>query len=241
MKFLKNHILPLLAVVGGIAVLLLRLCHFATANEWGLLASGHFAGITAGILTLLIPAVLLWRSLVLPKDNGSRFPASVITALGYGIGAVGVAVTAIGFLLNPADNLLTITGVVGVVAAVALGLLGNCRWQGARGNVLYYGAVCLFFMLLLICQYRLWSSESQLQIYGCPLLATVCLMIGTFHRACFDGKMGNLRLFTFFHTVSIFFCLAAIPGSDFWCLYLGGAIWSVTDLLNLTAAPQEGG
>ena len=241
MKFLKNHILPLLAVVGGVAAMVLRLCHFATANEWGLLASGHFAGITAGILTVLIPAVLLWRSLVLPKEPDSRFPASVTAALGYGIGAVGLAVTAIGFLLDPADNLLTVTGAVGVIAAVALGLLGSCRWQGVRGNVLYHAAVCLFFMALLICQYRLWSSESQLQIYGCPLLATVCLMLGAFHRACFDGKMGSLRMFTFFRTVGIFFCLAAIPGSDFWILYLSGAVWSAADLMNLTAAPGEGG
>ena len=35
MKFLKNHILPLLAVVGGVAVLFLRLSHLATVDAKG--------------------------------------------------------------------------------------------------------------------------------------------------------------------------------------------------------------
>ena len=241
MKFLKNHILPLLAVVGGVAVLFLRLSHLATVDAKGLLASGHIAGILAGVLTLLIPAVLLWRSLVLPKDQACDFPASATATLGYCAAAFGIGYTAPTLLLNQPDNLLPIAGFVGIVAAVALVLLASFRWQGLRANVLYYGAVCLFFMLLLICQYRMWSSEPQLQLYGCSLLATVCLMIGSYHRACFDGKLGLLRMFTFFRSAGIFFCLAAIPGSIFWVLYLTGAIWSLADLLNLTREPQEGG
>ena len=241
MKFLKSQILPLLAVVSGAALLILRLCHLNTANEAGLLASGHFAGIAAGVLTLLIPAVLLWRSLVFPKEAECRFPASVTAALGYGIAALGTVYTAISLLLSNPDNLLMIAGFAGIVAAVALGLIASLRLQGSKANVLCYAAVCLFFMLLVICQYRMWSSESQPQLYGCALLATVCLMISTYHRACFDGHMGQLRMFTLFRTAAIFFCLGAIPGSDFWILYLTGAVLSAADLLNVTAAPQEGG
>ena len=240
-KFLQNHILPLVAVGSGVAVLVLRLCHLATMNEAGILASGHIAGILAGVLTLLIPAVLLWRSLVLPKDSDCRFPASLPATIGYGAGALGVATTSAQFLLQNPDNLLMICGFLGLVAAVALVMIAGMRIQGQRSNVLHHAVVCLFFMLLLICQYRMWSAEAQLQLFGCPLLATVCLMLGAYHRACFDGKMGQLRMFSFFRSISTFFCLAAIPGSDFWILYLTGAIWSVTDLLNLSPAPREGG
>lgn len=241
MKYLKNHILPLLAVVGGIAVFFLRLSHLATVDNKGLLASGHIAGILAGVLTLLIPAVLAWRSVVLPRENTCRFPASVIAAVGYGAAALGICYTAVSLLLHQPNNLVMIAGFVGIVASVALILLATVRFQGLRGNVLYHGAVCLFFMLLLICQYQSWSSEPQLQLYGCSLLATVCLMISAYHRGCFEIKLGQLRMFTFFRTASIFFCLAAIPGSDFWLLYLTGAVWSLADLLNLTQKPQEGG
>lgn len=240
-KFLQNHILPLVALGSGIAVLVLRLCHLATMNEAGLLASGHIAGILAGVLTLLIPAVLLWRSLVLPKGSPCCFPASLPATIGYGAGALGVATTSAQFLLQNPDNLLMICGFVGLVAAVALIMIAGARMQGQKSNVLHHGAVCIFFMLLLVCQYRMWSAESQLQLFGCSLLATVCLMVSAYHRACFDGKIGQLRMFSFFRSVSIFFCLAAIPGSDFWVLYLTGAVWSAADLLNLSLAPQEGG
>ena len=240
-KFLQNHISLLVAVSSGALVLLLRLCHLDTMNEAGLLASGHITGILAGILTLLIPAILLWRSLVLPKDSECRFPTSLPAAVGYGAGALGVATTGAQFLLQSPDNLLMICGFVGLVAAVALVMIASMRMQGQRSNVLHHGVVCLFFMLLLICQYRMWSAQSQLQLFGCGLLATVCLMVSAYHRACFDGKMGQLRMFSFFRSVGIFFCLAAIPGSEFWLLYLSGAVWSIADLLNLSLEPQEGG
>ena len=241
MKILKNHILPLLAVLGGIAVLLLRLCHLATMDEKGLLASGHIAGILAGILTLLIPAVLAWRSLVLSKEKDCRFPASVIAAIGYGVGALGVAYTSVILLLGQPDNLLQIACFLGLAAATVLSFTAVLRLRGETTNVLCHGAVCLYFMLLLICQYRMWSAEPQLQLYSFSLLATVCLMLSGYHRGCFDSKMGSLRMFTLFRSASIFFCLAAIPSSDFWILYLTGAVWSAADLLNLIATPQEGG
>ena len=242
MKFLKNHIPLLSAVAGGIAVLILRHCHLATANAAGLLDGGHITGIAAAVLSVLIPALLLWRSLVLPKNSTCRFPASVIAAIGYGIGALGIAYTAVCFLLDPSVALMRPAAYAGIVAAVALAILAALQWKGRAANVLYHGAVCLFFMLLLLCQYQMWSSEPQLQLYVHSILATVFLMIGQYHRACFDGKMGQLRMYVFFRCGSILFCLAAIPGCDLWILYLSGAIWSAADMLNLSVeAPEEGG
>lgn len=240
MKFVKNHILPLSAAMGGVAVLLLRMGHLATADAHGLLAGGHITGILAWILILLIPALLLWRSLVLSKESTCQFPGSMVSAIGYGIGAAGIAFTSVQFLMDPQSNLLLIIGFVGLVSAAALGIVGALRIKGATGNALYLAAPCLFFMLLLISQYQTWSSVPQLQLYACPLLATVCLILGTYHRACFDCGMGKLRLFTFFRCLCIFFCLAAIPGTKDWILYLTGAVWSAADLLNIAVTDKEG-
>ena len=82
---------------------------------------------------------------------------------------------------------------------------------------------------------------TQLQLLAYAPVATICLMISVYQRGSFDWKLGQLRHFVFFRSVTILFCLAAIPGSELWMLYLAGAIWSVADLVNLTITPQEGG
>ena len=241
MKFLKSQWLSILAALGGVVMLLLRQIHLATINERGLLASFHYAGIITGILALLIPGILLWRCLVLAKGNTCKFPASIPATVGYGIGAVGLGITAAQFLLNQPDTLQLVLGFAGVVAAVALLLMAVNRFQGVKTNVLLHAVVCLFFMVLLIWQYRDCVMHTQLQICVFAPVATICLMIASYNRAAFEEKIEQPRLFVFFRLMSIFFCLTAIPGSELWVLYLSGCIWSVADLANLTVAPQEGG
>ena len=241
MKFLKNHICLQAAAIGGVAVMILRFFHLATANEFGLLASNHFCGISASILAIVLPAWLLWQSLILPKKSVCRFPASIIAAGGYGLGAVGILCTAVHCFVEQTVPVMLPTAIVAVIAAVAVLFMAYLRLQGRAVNVLYHGAVCVFFLMLLLCQYQLWSSQPQLPLYAYSILATIFLAVASFHRACFDGKMGQLRLYAFFRTGSVFFCLAAIPGSDIWILYLAAALWSAADLLNLSIAPQEGG
>ncbi|MBE6960567.1 MAG: hypothetical protein E7448_07610 [Ruminococcaceae bacterium] len=241
MKFLKNHISLLVAVAGGIAVMILRQLHLATANEAGLLVRDHITGIFALILSVAILALLLWRSLVLPKEQTCRFPASIPATVGYALGAFGIAYTAVGFFRAQTVTVMPMAAFVGVVAAVALLIMAGLRFQGLAANVLYHAAVCVFFLLLLLCQYQLWSSEPQMPLYAYAMVATAFLSVGGFHRACFDGKMGQLRQYAFFRAGSVFFCLAAIPGSDLWVLYLTGALWSAADILNLSVVPEEGG
>ena len=106
MKTLKNLLPPLLALAGGIAMLFLRQSHIATLDSSGILAVGHIPGIIAGVLTLAVPALLLWRSLVFPKSSVCSFPASIVTAIGYGIGALGLAFTAVDILKNQPDTWL---------------------------------------------------------------------------------------------------------------------------------------
>ena len=241
-KFLKSQSLTLTALFCGIGMLFLRLSHIATANEHGLLATGHIGGIAASVLALLVPAVLLWQSLVLPKDNICKFPASTPAAIGCGIAALGVGYTAMQILMHGSSNTMyLILGLLGILATIGLVIMAGCRWQGVKTNVLCYAVVVLFFILLLIVQYQGAVMQTQLQLYAYAPVATICLMIATHNRACFDEKIGQVRLFVFFRTVSIFFSLAAMAGSALWGLYLACSIWSIMDLVNLSVTPQEGG
>ena len=240
-KVSKVRILMLVAALGGTMMLLMRLLHLNTMDAHGLLESGHITGICASVLALLLPAFLLWQSLVMPKENNCSFPASIPATAGYGIGAIGIAITAVQIWPTQSDPFQLILSCVGIATAIATLWLAYNRWQGVKSNVLLHTLVSLFFILLLLWQYRQSVTMTQLQLVAYAPVATVCLMISVYHRACFEWKMGQLRLFVFFRLAAILFSLAAIPGTELWVLYLAGAIWSAADLANLTIVPQEGG
>ena len=243
-KSLNQHLLPLLATVIGVlcgAVAFgFRVWHMNTIDARGLLANGHIAGILAGIFMLLIPGILLRLSMVLPKDCSRGFCSSWIGFIGYIIGALGLAYVPFRLLSGQADGLTQLTGIVGLAAAVAVVLLAVSHRKGDAGNMICHGIVSAFWMLLLLCQYRLWSSESQVYFFGYPLLATVCLMLGSYHRASFAVGLGNPRYYTFFRTAGIFFCLGAVADSYLGILYLAAAIWAAADNLKLDACVAEG-
>ena len=241
-KFLKNWGLPLTVLLwGGVASLFQYWC-LGTVDQRGLLLRGHISQIlswivTAGVLGLLF---FVTRPLAQAPKYSFNFPVSLVGGIGSILAAVGILLSAYKLLNTFSDNLTTITVYGSVLAAAALILSGFGRIQGKQWNILPHCVVCLWFLLLLICQYRQWSAEPQMQLYAFQLLATVFLMVGTYQRACFHAEMGNRQSYTFFRLAGAYFCMAALPGSEFWLFYLCAAIWSATDLCNLTPIHQEG-
>lgn len=241
-KFLKAFGLPILTFLCGAAGAGLQMWLLGTADEKGLLVSGHIAQILLWILSLGILGMLLYftRPLVQAPKYSFNFPPSLIGGIGAAVAAVGILIASVDMLLDGGDGLILLTAVIGVAAAVALVLSGYGRWQGKPINVVLHCAVCVYFLLLLICQYRLWSAEPQMQTYVFQLLATIFLMVGAYQRACFDGAMGSRKSYAFFRLSGAYFCFVAIPGSEIRFLYLAAMLWSVTDLCNLTPMTRKG-
>ncbi len=233
---------PLLALACGGLGAVLQNWSFANVDDKGLLLRGHISQTLVWLLTAAVIALVYCFARLLrhtPRYTDS-FPPSLLSGMGCVLGAVGVLFAGGKLYLQHGDDLTVTTALAGLLAGAALLRAGWCRFRGRQGTVLLHGAVCLFYLLLLICQYRQWSAEPQLQLYAFQLLATVFLMVGTFQRAGFDGDMGNRKSYVFFRLVGIFFCVTAIPGSDIWAAYLYAAVWSATDLCDLTPGPAEG-
>lgn len=241
-KFLKAYRLPVLATLCGAVGAGLQTWLLSTADQKGLLATGHIAQILLWIMSIGVPVgmLLLTRSLIQAPKYSFNFPPSFIGGVGAMVAAAGVSFVAATMLLRKGDILTTLTALIGFASTVCLVLSGCGRWKGVRMNVIIHSVVCAFFLLLLIYQYRLWSSEPEMQRYVFQLMATVCLMIGAYQRACFDGAMGSRSGYAFFRLAGAYFCFVAIPGSDIWFLYLTALVWSVTDLCNLTPMNQKG-
>lgn len=231
----KPRYIPLLALGGGVLGFMLRLWLFATGiDEKGLILTGHPAN---SLLFLLTAAVLLGLYLCLRPLTGTPtykrlFKHSRISAAGCWVGAFGILVTESRAILQPqsAPNLPLF--LLGIVAAVCLGMLGLCRLRGARPRVLIPGCITVYLMFHLVSQYRGWSAEPQLQVYVFPLLASICLMLRAYHRATLDARSGSRRWYVFFNYSALFFsCLALC--SDQWSFYLAMAVWTATSFCSL--------
>ena len=230
----KKYLLPALALGAGLLGVLLRLWLYGTGlEENNLLRASHPAGSLVLLLSLVFAgaAAFLTRPLreVLPYDR--RFPRSVPGALGSWIGAAGILMSALVDLVRRENGLNTAAGILGVLAAAGLIWAGLLRLQGKRPGAGPHAAVCLYFVLRLISRYRGWSADPQLQDYAFQLLATVCLMLYSYHRSALDLRDGSAWAVNLLAMLSIYCCcLAAVRSDDKW-LYLCTGAWVLCSAL----------
>ncbi len=236
--------LPIFVTVAGLLGMLMRIWLLADGiDKEGLLISGHPANILCWVITgvVLIGILAGTHRLLSAAKYEFNFPASIPGGIGTAAAAMGILISSIASILNGPDALSLTLSVLGFISAAALAFLGYCRWKGERCSVLLHGIVCLYLMVYLLCQYRLWSANPQTQDYCFQLLGGVCLLLGVYRRACFDGNMGNRKSYVFFRLLGAYFCMVAIPGSDDPFFYLTGAVWSLTDLCSLVPMPKARG
>lgn len=234
-KIFKPAILPLFTLIAGVAGFGLRLWLFLTVDEKGLLSATHPAGILVIILTAIVIAVLALcvRTLVPMGKYQNLFPAWLWAGIGCVVAAAGILYVNVRDLIAQPDVITIVTLVLGVVASAALVILGYCRWKGKHPSFWLQAAVTVYFMLHLVSQYRLWSSEPQVQVYLFPLLASVFLMLTAYHGAVLDAeKKGSRRWYVFSNQAALFFCFLSLQGTS-WPFYLAMAAWTATRLCSL--------
>ena len=235
-NYFKHAFLPFLALGGGVLAMLMRFWLFGIGtDDRGLLPAATFPDVVSWILTAIVIVLLMFGTRNLREATKYRFnfPASIPSAIGTAAGALGILITCLAELLSGAARLGVFSAVLGLFAAAALGFIAYCRKDGKKPMFLFHSFICIYLMFHLISHYRIWSAYPQLQTYAFELLAIVFLMLACYQRAAFDAGRGNRRAYTFTTLAALFFCLAAIPGSDTAVFYLGCSAWMFTTLCNL--------
>jgi len=240
-KYFSPIHLPWFIPAAGLLGIGLRIWLLADGfDKKGLLVPGHPAGTLIWILTALVLAILIISCLPLVQASKFAFnyPASVTGALGEAAAAIGILTATVQSLFGTVNIVSLVCHILGFLSVPALGYGAFCRLKGRQPHAAIHSIVCLFWMLRLVCQYRIWSPDPQLQDYSFQLLATVFLMLSCFHRAAFDAEMGQRRMAAFFHLGALYFCMISIPGCDNWPLYLACGIWVALNLCNLLPMPN---
>lgn len=239
---LKPTNLPALVVgFGFTAQVLRRLLYAVVMDARGLLISGHPLTL---VLTAMSFAVAAWVALSVRKLDGSDvyednfFPGknALLGHLAMGFGILMTVLTtepALGGYVG------LLWRVLGYAAPLCLMAAGAARAQGKKPFFLLDLMACLFLMLHLVCQYRLWSASAQLQNYVFALLGTIALMLFAFYTAAFSAGVGRRRMQLFMGLMAVYLLIAELAATAYSPLYLGGVLWALTDLVTLEPKSKQ--
>lgn len=238
MHTLRNRILFFgpTAVLGGASMLLHRYMMETCFDAKGLLTAGNLPGKLLWVLGVGFAAYLLVLLRTI-GGNGSfedNFPKCLLSGgLALAGGAVmGMAVPELGFA-EPWKMALC------YAAAVCMAAGGLCRMVGKRPAFVIHGVVCLFYILVLVSHYQLWSADPQIQDYAYQLLAGVLLMLASFHRTCCDAGIIERRKLLFTGLCAAFCCLAALSGGFRNSFYLASGLWAAGSMCNVAVLPPD--
>lgn len=230
---LKPYLLPLIAIASGGVGALLRVWLYATGlDQDNLLLSSHPAGYLVLLLSVAVLAALFLLTLRWDGQGkyADHFPPSIIGAVGTFLAAASLLVAAMIDLIQKANTLAILSGIFGTAAAAALVFTGYCRLRGHRPSFIFHILVCLYFLLRLIVQYQSWSSDPQLHDYCFQLLATILLMLFSYHRSALDLKITSRRRLVLLGLWGTYFCCLSVVQSEAPWLYIGMGIWMITNL-----------
>ena len=240
-RYLKPSCLPFMTLAAGILGLALRLWLMATGVDVkGLLVTTHPAHILVFVLTALVMGFLALavRPLDALKHYTDLFPRKPLAGFGCIAAAVGILLVCLQDRSKRADMVTNVSLILGVLAAICLVLIAICRFNGRRPFFGLHCIVTLFMMVHLVSQYRLFSSEPQLQVYFFPLLGSVSLMLTAYYSAVLDARKSSRRWFVFCNQSALFFCCVSVCGES-WLFYLTMAFWMFTGLCSLDMTAPE--
>ena len=200
-------------------------------DEKGLLISWHPLALVLAAVTVIacLAAVLPLGKTGGSNAYGDNLAPSVWAAVGCFTLAGGIAADVIsGF--GTWVRLEQIRNVLGILAIPALIAAGLTRVSGKQPKVPVHGLVCLYLMLHTVSHYQIWSSQPQWLNWFFPMAASVLLTLFSYQQAAFDVSLGDRRTQQVTGLLAVFFCIGAIARES-GMLYLGGAIWALTNLM----------
>lgn len=224
--------LPITVGALGIAACLLRLSlYLLGTDEKGLLIPFHPLSIALWLLTAVTIALVVFRVFRLKNARryAAAFPASNTAAIGCFTFAAGLLVTVLANRYT-FSILEFLRNVLCLLAVPALTAIAICRRLGKRPLFGFHAVVCLALTLHTVSHYSGWSSCPQLIDAFFPMVGCIGLMLFAYYETAAEVGMGNRRMQLLTGLLAVFFCFAAIPGSDNRLMYLTGGIWALTNL-----------
>ena len=222
-------------------------------DDKGLLVAGNLPGKLLWVVGIAFAAGLAYMLRTIGGDGSyeDNFPACYLSG-GLMIAAGAAMAWAVpGLALDTRSAVeqelsMAVSGIMGWaakflpwLAAAAMAALGGLRMAGKRPWPILSGIICLFYMLMLVTNYRLWSADPRVYEYAYQLLAGVLLMLASFHRTCADAQIIQRKKLLATGLGAAVCCTAALSGEFQWWFYLASGLWAAGSMCNVAVLPPD--
>lgn len=221
-----------MTVLLAIAAYCLRLNQLKTAfDSIGVITGEGRLFVWITLLVVVLFAVYSWFLRGRKKYGAvsSRFLPLMIVSCAA---ALLLALGSILMLFSAAQTMDLVLAVGGILVAACWVGIAVSRYQAKRAHVALFLVPAVFYVVDLVCQFRLWTRDPVILDYCYDLGALICTMCALFHLGgyCFDK--GGRRITTFFCLCGVFFNAAALAGASAAdAMGYGAAIcWLLADL-----------
>lgn len=204
-----------------------RLVYRTAVDGKNLITAGHPAVLALWLLTaaaLALAAFAGWK-----RKGPVCFEARPAAFPGHGLLGVAMAMTV---MLNPvpmAGLLGLLWKAFGLAGAVCLLLAGFERMRGRQPFFGLYALPSLFFVAHVVAHYQIWCSNPQFTDYAFALLASVMLALHCYQKTALCVGMGGRRILSATALAAVYLCGAEMARSLYPYLYLGGAVFCLTE------------
>lgn len=228
----KPNLMKALIGASGILGLVLRsVLYTAGVDRKGLLVTGYWSGTAVWLLTSAVALILLlWcRRLT----GAHAFPASPFAAAGAALAGIALVLCPVAQVPSPVFAILE--PVLRYAAAASLMAVSYYRFRRKQPFFLLHCCVCLYLALRLVCQYRVWSADPQIQNYAFYLGAHVALMVTAYQFAALDAGLGSLGKLWGAGLAAVYLSTVSIAGSEEPFFLICFALWIVSNLSHPSA------
>lgn len=235
---INRKFLPLMAAGLGLLTTAARLGLYTFGTDAkGLLITGHPLNILVWVLTVL-SAVLICLAVKKDTPHADDFGSGLPAALGTAAMAAAIALTlaADWDAWLPVDRIRNYLGLPAVAGLLAAAF---CQLKGKQPYFLLPGAAWLYLTVYTVSHYQTWCAQPLMQNYFFPMAGGIFLILSAYCRTAFSVGLGKARFRLLTGLLGGFLCLAAAAGSYDRFLYLGGALWLLTDLCGLSPRKDD--
>lgn len=227
MKQFQSKFMPLVMAGLGVVGFLLRKGLYGVAlDAKNLLVDGH----PLQWLLFLVTAAAIVLAVMCDGSREGLGHGNIPTAAGYLVLAAGVLMSVLpqGF---DGTGLTRMRNILGILTSLAMVLGAVQRFRGRQVFFLVPGLGCVFFAVHMVSCYQGWSSNPQIQDYLYTLLSSVALMLFAYQQSALAADCGSRKLRNIFGSLSVFFGITALSGTEYPLIYLSGSIWALACLL----------
>ena len=227
--------IPALIVTAVLSVIafFLRSHQLKTAfDEVGVIpGSGTWVLTVFSILAVVVFAAYAW--ILRGRKKYGAVSSRELLPMGCSVAsALALLLSSILLLVSEEPEREILVALGGLVTAVCWVAVALARYQGKKAHTVLFLLPAVFYVVDLICRFRLWTRDPVILDYCFDLLAVICTMCATFHLGgyCFD--QGRRRLTVFYALSGVFFSAIAMAGASAAELlgYLAAALWLLANL-----------